>query len=127
MTEEKKTVEASNKPTPKKAARPWLVFLEWTQVLAAILSLLATIVAGIGSDLLSSRLVSALPSQYLTALVIILSAGIGLGTVFYLAVSLYQRQVRQRQLLLDNLVQKEKDFFQIIETDITTLLEEGGR
>ena len=125
MTEEKKSGGArANLLKAKQAAK---VVFEFTQICAAIVSLGATIIAAIGSDLLMSWIGSALLSQYLTILVIILSAGIGLGIVFYLAANLYQRQMRKRRLLLVNLLQREKEFFQIIEADITTLLEERGR
>ena len=78
-------------------------------------------------DFLSTKIFSIIPSAYLTILVIVVSAGIGLGTVFYLAINLYQRQARDKHLALKALREKEKEFFQSIETDIASLLSEGGR
>jgi len=125
-TEDDKVASSAKKMPPEKPSRPRAQFIEWTQILAAVLSMIATIVAGIGSNILSSRILPMIPPAYLTVLVIVLSAGVGLGTVSYIVIKLYRRQVQERHLMLEELRFRERRFFQSIEPDIATLLEEGG-
>lgn len=126
-TEEEKEVISAEKTPPERLGKPWEQFVGWSQILGAVASLIATVVALVSGDFLSTKIFSIIPSAYLTILVIVVSASIGLGTVFYLAINLYQRQAREKHLALEALREKEKEFFQSIETDIASLLSEGGR
>ena len=100
------------------ATAPKIAFLD------AILSLIVSIVSIIAAGIASSRMLPSIPPAYLMIFGGVIAAVFGLGTAFSLAINLYRRQIRERQLSLKKLRTKEEIFFRIIESDITTMLSE---
>jgi hypothetical protein len=113
---------------PMKTKKSRFKFIEWTAIfptaIVSVLAVIVTILAGIGLNIISELYFLNIPSAFLTIMVIVLSIGVGLGSVFYLASYLYRRQTQKRKEELKAVREKEKDFFQSIESDVEALLKE---
>jgi len=126
--EEAKISNPIEEMPPMKMKKSWFKFIGWPELFLttseSVLGVIATILAAIGINIISERIFPKILSPYVTVLVIILSVGVGLGTVFYFANYLSRRQIKKRKEELKAVREKEKEFFQSIESDVEALLKE---
>jgi len=116
---ENQLAEANHNTGNKKRSR-WESVIQWTEILSALLSLIATIIAGISVNLLSDLIAPRIP----TSLVVAFSIALGVIIILYIAVYLYRRQTKIRQLAISELREVEKSFFASVESEISALLSE---
>jgi hypothetical protein len=103
--------------------------LERADLLGAVLSLIATVLAalaGIISDALLSS-TSLFSPLVLTIAATVLALLITFLTIILVAGGAFRARAAQRELKLKRLLEKERDFFLKINNDTLMLLNKGGR
>jgi uncharacterized membrane protein (DUF485 family) len=94
--------------------------LQWTEILASLLSLIAALVAGISTNLVSSLIAPRIP----TSVVVAFSIGIGVIIIVYVAIYLYRQQAKTKLSAIEKLKDVERNFFAGVEDEISALFSE---
>jgi len=119
MTDTKQEPTKAKNADIRRRSR-WESLFQWTEILGALVSVIASIIAAIGVNLVSNLIAPRIP----TSVVVALSIGLGVIIIVYVAVYLYRRQVKIRLLAISKLQERETKFFTVVENEISALLSE---
>ena len=94
--------------------------LRWTEILASLLSLIASIVGALSTNLVSNLIAPRIP----TSVVVTFSIGVGVGIIVYVAINLYRQQAKTKLSAIEKLKDVERYFFASVEDEISALFSE---